>query len=228
MAFDFVVFSVVVISVFMGFFRGFAKEFFTILSWVLATIITTYLSPVVQGLFEVSEGKKAFYDAVSVLIMFSLSMVFFSFVFGRIIHHLKKNDCMFLDRSLGVFFGFVRAALLVCLGYIFIVGFVYDSKPDWLQGKSVKIVEIGAKQLMKWNPKNLDLNIENWINIGGDKLEVKDIEEDVLKQESKKAFSDVEFAMKIRNKINEMTTEPDGYSEETREEINKLIEDGIL
>lgn len=157
---DIIIGCVMSVSVIMAFFRGFVKEFFTVLAWILATIITIYLSPVVQELLSASDGKKAFYDALSVLVIFTVSMIFFSFVFGRVIHHLKKNDGLFLDRSLGVLFGLIRGVLLICLGYIFLVGFIYEEKPTWVKGKFVKLVEIGSSQLVKLNPKNIEVDLD--------------------------------------------------------------------
>jgi membrane protein required for colicin V production len=213
--FDVIVGSIMCISVVMAFFRGFVKEFFTIISWILATIITIYLSPVIQGLFDASEGKKAFYDALIILAIFSLSMVLFSFVFGRVIHHLRKNDGLFLDRSLGVLFGFIRGGLFVCLGYIFVVGFIYDEKPEWIRGRSVKLVEIGSKQLMKLNPKNIEIDL--------DKLLPKKDDKEVTK--SKKLSGN----KNIKDKIGSMLIdEGDGYSDEIRNQVEQLISDDIL
>ena len=72
----------------------------------------------------------------------------------------NAREEMFLDRSLGALFGFVRGSLLICLVYIFVVGFVYDEKPEWIEGRSVKLVEIGSSQLMKLNPKKMDMNFD--------------------------------------------------------------------
>jgi membrane protein required for colicin V production len=187
--FDIMVGLIMVVSVMMALCRGFVKEFFTILSWVLSTVITIYLSPVVQNMFDVSEGKKALYDAVSVLVIFAVSMIVLSFVFGRIIHHLKKNDGLFLDRSLGVLFGLIRGALLICLGYIFIVGFIYDKKPDWIQGKSVGLVEYASKQLTKLNPKDIKIDL--------DKKSSK-------KKEDSKATEGQGYSDKIRKEMEEL------------------------
>ncbi len=140
---------------------------------------------------DVEQGKKAFYDAVTILVIFSLAMIIFSFIFGRVIHHLKKNDGLFLDKSLGVLFGIIRGSLFVCLGYIFIVGFIYDEKPDWIKGSTTKIVEIGSKQLVKLNPKNIEIDFG-----------------DIIPKSKKKDES--------------------GYSDETRQQIEDLINDDIL
>ncbi|MCV6599055.1 MAG: CvpA family protein [Alphaproteobacteria bacterium] len=196
--FDVVVGVIMTVSVVMAFFRGFVKELFTILSWLIATVLTVYLSPVIQNMIKVSEGKKAFYDALVILAIFSLAMVILSFIFGRIIHHLKKNDGLFLDRSLGTLFGIVRGSLLICLSYIFVVGFVYEYRPEWVRGKSVKLVEIGAKNLVKLNPKNMNIDFDN-------------------------VFSKVKNVGK-ENKEEKQ----EGYSDRTRKQVEDLIKNGIL
>jgi membrane protein required for colicin V production len=228
--FDAIVVSIMFISVVMAFFRGFVKEFFTIISWILSTLITIYLSPVVQKLFEIEEGKKAFYDAISVLIIFSLSMILFSFIFGRVIHHLKKNDGLFLDRSLGVLFGLVRGSLFVCLGYIFVAGFIYDEKPDWIKGDTVKIVELGSKHLIKLNPKNMDIDFS--FDRIADKFE-KDTKDEVEKRVSrisrnKDSSNKSILSDNLKKKMDKLIAEEeDGYSKETRKQVEDLIKDDL-
>jgi uncharacterized membrane protein required for colicin V production len=158
--FDTIVVLIMIFSVLMALCRGFIKEFFTILSWIVSTIITIYLSPVVQVYFEnIAAGKKALVDAVTVLAIFMLSMLVFSFLFGKIIHFLKKKDVLFLDRSLGVLFGLIRGALFVCLGYIFIIGFIYDKKPEWLKGQTEPVIEMISDKLEKLNPRKMNFNL---------------------------------------------------------------------
>ena len=228
--FDAIVVSMMLVSVVMAFFRGFVKEFFTIISWLLSTVITIYLSPVVQNLFEIEEGKKAFYDAISVLVIFSLSMILFSFVFGRVIHHLKKNDGLFLDRSLGVLFGLLRGSLFVCLGYIFVVGFIYDEKPEWIEGDTVTLVELGSEKLMQLNPKNIeiDFNFDNFVKEVEE--DTKDsIEEEVEKIAAKSFNKKGVLSESLKEKMDKLIEkEESGYSEETRKQVEDILNDDIL
>lgn len=215
--FDTIIILVMFISIFMSFFRGFLKEFFTIISWVLATVITIYGAPVVQDMFDVEVGKKAFYDAVTVLLIFSMSMIVFSFVFSKIINHLRRVDGLFLDRSLGVLFGVIRGALLVCLGYIFIVGFIYTEKPDWMKGQTLKVVEFGAKELIKLNPKNV-----NWEKLAGNfetDLNLEDFMPDLKK--------DIKSSKEIKE-IYEEEISGEGYSEKVRQQVEDLIKNDLL
>jgi len=207
--FDIIVIFIMVISILMALFRGFVKEFFTIVSWILATLLTIYLSPVLKNLFPEAEGKQAFYDAISILMVFSISMIVFSFVFGRFMTIMKKQNSMFLDRSLGILFGIIRGALLICLGYIFIVGFMYDTKPSWIKGKTVKLIEIGSSQLIKLNPKDMSI--------------------DLFSKDDKEKIRGVKAMVDPKTYITEdLMKTNNGYSDEVRDRMKELIENDIL
>jgi len=207
--FDIIVIFIMVISILMALFRGFVKEFFTIVSWILATLLTIYLSPILKNLFPEAEGKQAFYDAISILMVFSISMIVFSFVFGRFMTIMKKQNSMFLDRSLGILFGIIRGALLICLGYIFIVGFMYDTKPSWIKGKTVKLIEIGSSQLIKLNPKDMSI--------------------DLFSKDDKEKIRGVKAMVDPKTYITEdLMKTNNGYSDEVRDRMKELIENDIL
>jgi len=158
MFFDVIVIGALIISTFIAVIRGFVKEFFTLLSWVIAIVVTVYLGPVLQDALPEKDGYKAIYDSLAILAVFICSMIICSISFGSLVRRVKTGgNVLLFDRSLGGVFGFLRGVLLVTLAYIFLNLFFYEDteKPEWLQGKTTVYVEKVAVQLIKLNPKNI-------------------------------------------------------------------------
>jgi membrane protein required for colicin V production len=167
--FDAVVLGIVGVSCLVAFFRGFVRELLSLGAWVGAAIVTIYLFPHSTEFMknhihgsqssQVSAGAGALGTYIAALIGFSI-------INSIILRYLKTGaEVGILDNFMGLFFGFVRGAFIVSLGYLILSSFinVKDNPPEWMSKSITKdYVESGAALLAKVSPEYLH-DIEGFV-----------------------------------------------------------------
>lgn len=149
--FDAVVLGVVFLSTLLSFFRGFVREFLSLGSWIGAMAITVIYTPQLADAIkdDVDKGQAAAMLVASVTLFFGAKIIF-SIINMILIKYLKPGkDVGLVDNFLGLIFGFLRAALLLSLGY-YVYSFVAseENQPPWIaQSMTKPYVAQGAKML---------------------------------------------------------------------------------
>lgn len=202
MFFDAIVLGVFLLSVLIGFVKGLLKELFTLIAWAGGFLATYYLTPIVIKLIPEETGQKALYDFASGTVIFIVVMFVLSLIFSKLMNKAKKKNALFMDRPLGGLFGAIRAILLVCLAYVAMMSFFYKEKPIWVQnGQTDGLVEFASSYILDMLPEEKrDYFRDYYISI--EKLATKKIKE---------AVEEVE----------------EGYTEEERHEIDRILEDEV-
>lgn len=116
--FDLIIIGLVVLSVALGFARGFCKEVFTIFGWVAAIVATIYFTPVLR---EVGRGmieKKWLADLATAAAIFLSTLAVCSLISYFATKTLHATRLSIVDRSLGFGFGIVRAVVILGLAYM--------------------------------------------------------------------------------------------------------------
>ncbi len=162
--FDIVVIVVILLSAILAFLRGFIRDLTGLLNWVLAILLTYFLSPFVVKLFEKSKYSDIVINSAVHSIMFVVLLIIISIITSRISTPLSEKLPKSVDQSLGFAFGFAKGYLIICLVFSIIIaiyasGIVYieDSVkakagkkvgPSWLtKSKSYAIFEVGSEFL---------------------------------------------------------------------------------
>lgn len=117
---DIIILIVVAVSTLIAWSRGLVKEVLSIIGWVLATAAVIYLLPVVTPFANkyIETGWLAgVIAALIILILFLVCWILFT---SNLVSKIRSSKLSSLDRTLGLFFGVARAALLVILFYILI------------------------------------------------------------------------------------------------------------
>ncbi len=117
---DIIILIVVAVSTLIAWSRGLVKEVLSIIGWVLATVAVIYLLPVVTPFANkyIETGWLAgVIAALIILILFLVCWILFT---SNLVSKIRSSKLSSLDRTLGLFFGVARAALLVILFYILI------------------------------------------------------------------------------------------------------------
>ncbi len=149
--FDAVVLGVVFLSTLLSFFRGFVREFLSLGSWIGAMAVTIMYTPALADAIkdDVDKGQAAAMLVASVSLFFG-AKILFSIINMILIKYLKPGkDVGLIDNFIGLIFGFLRAALLLSLGY-YVYGFVAteENQPPWIaQSMTKPYVAQGAKIL---------------------------------------------------------------------------------
>lgn len=154
---DLGVFGVILISALLAFSRGLVREVLSIGAWVLAALATIYglphLTPIAQNYIssplvaQIATGTTIF--IVTLFICAAISHM--------VARNVRSSGFGAIDRSLGLLFGVVRGAILVCLAYL---AFVWaepkaEDQPDVVKNaRTLKYVAEGADLLRSLLPKD--------------------------------------------------------------------------
>lgn len=155
---DICVLAVIGISALLALSRGLVKEVLSILSWVGAVVAVIFLMPRLQPIVGHYIKEPLLAQIASGIGIFILALV----VFGIANHYLSANvrssALGALDRSLGLVFGIVRGAVVVCVAYILMSWAMPNpaSRPDVIrEARTEPLVAEGATFLKSLLPADV-------------------------------------------------------------------------
>lgn len=139
---DWVLLAALLVSIVIGIIRGFTREFFGLVSWVVAVVAALLLAPAALGWLEPHIATP------SLRIAASYAVVFFGFlVLGAIVTAVvstlvrKSASLSAVDRSVGGGFGLIRG-VLVGVVLVWLVGLTPARQdPWWAQSKLIPPLE---------------------------------------------------------------------------------------
>lgn len=123
---DVIILIVVAISALIALSRGLIKEVLSIVGWVLGCAAIIYLLPFlspIAGVYIKSPTMAGIAASLFILIVFLIVWILLT---GNLVGKVRNSKLGSIDRLLGLFFGILRAFLLVILVYILI---------SWIQPK---------------------------------------------------------------------------------------------
>ena len=241
---DIAILVIVGISALIALGRGLVKEVLSIVGWVLAGAAVIYLLPILNPftLKYIESGWMAgIATAAFILIVF---MIVWIYATAGVVGKIRTSKLSGLDRLLGLFFGIVRAFLLIVLMYILISWMMpVKSQPDLLKkSKYFQIAGNFAEPIEKLIPKDtLDAIKEKTSEVGltGDDDDEPAAEQKPAEAEKDKDKSDVDaFFEKLaqpqiekmredRKKLQKIKEDFDGYNAYERDNLNRLIENTV-
>ena len=241
---DIAILVIVGISALIALGRGLVKEVLSIVGWVLAGAAVIYLLPVLNPftLKYIESGWMAgIATAAFILIVF---MIVWIYATAGVVGKIRTSKLSGLDRLLGLFFGRVRAFLLIVLMYILISWMMpVKSQPDLLRkSKYFQIAGNFAEPIEKLIPKDtLDAIKEKTSEVGltGDDDDEPAAEQKPAEAEKDKDKSDVdalfeklaqpqiEKMREDRKKLQKIKEDFEGYNAYERDNLNRLIENTV-
>ena len=241
---DIAILVIVGISALIALGRGLVKEGLSIVGWVLAGAAVIYLQPVLNPftLKYIESGWMAgIATAAFILIVF---MIVWIYATAGVVGKIRTSKLSGLDRLLGLFFGIVRAFLLIVLMYILISWMMpVKSQPDLLRkSKYFQIAGNFAEPIEKLIPKDtLDAIKEKTSEVGltGDDDDEPAAEQKPAETKKDKDKSDVdalfeklaqpqiEKMREDRKKLQKIKEDFEGYNTYERDNLNRLIENTV-
>lgn len=241
---DIAILVIVGISALIALGRGLVKEVLSIVGWVLAGAAVIYLLPILNPftLKYIESGWMAgIATAAFILIVF---MIVWIYATAGVVGKIRTSKLSGLDRLLGLFFGIVRAFLLIVLMYILISWMMpVKSQPDLLKkSKYFQIAGNFAEPIEKLIPKDtLDAIKEKTSEVGltGDDDDEPAAEQKPAEAEKDKDKSDVdalfeklaqpqiEKMREDRKKLQKIKEDFEGYNAYERDNLNRLIENTV-
>lgn len=237
---DVVILIVLAISAIIALSRGFVKEVLSIVGWILSGFAVIWLLPVFTPLTKQYIDSGLVAGIVSALFILILFMVIWILLTDNLIGKIRTSKLNGLDRFLGLFFGIMRAFLLIILINILINWVMpYDKQPEVLQkSKYFNIAGDFAKPIENLIPQEtLDIIKKKTTEMTQDKnKDDKKAEEKKAKEMEADALFERLAQPKVENKSAKKTSsaskakaktgikeEFSGYNQNERENLERLI-----
>jgi membrane protein required for colicin V production len=155
---DILVAVIIVISAFLAFARGVAREVLGIGAWIGAGVATffgfPYGRPIARDLIPSSD---LIADVVAGLAIFVVVLVILTVINQLIAGRIQRSRGGALDRTLGFIFGVVRGAVLICLAYMLFGSFVQEDEwPAWVdEAKTMPYIRQGVTAIREVVPEDV-------------------------------------------------------------------------
>lgn len=153
---DIIVFAVLILSAAIAFARGFVREVLSIGAWVGAAAATIYGFPYAQPFARRYIEMTLFADIAAGVTIFVVVLVVLTVVSHLLAKTVRGSALGAVDRSLGLLFGLLRGAVLVCIAYLVLLWAVPEpDRPAWLiEARSLPLVQKGADFLLSLLPES--------------------------------------------------------------------------
>ena len=231
---DLCILIIVAISALIALNRGLVKEVLSIIGWVLSVVVIVFMLPIVQPLVQVYVKDDTMAMVASSIGIFLVFFIIWLILTSAIVDKIRSSKLSSLDRMLGLFFGVVRACILVILFNI-MVGWIIpaedqpemfkDSKYFQLAGSFAEPIEklIPKDKFMKEDEKP-DEKDEKKNDKKNDKNDKKD---SVISEDMDKLFDKL-VQPKVEKKSDKDKTSKeknsDGYNKSEQNSLDRLIE----
>ena len=124
---DFIILSIIVVSVIISLFRGFVKEAFSLILWISAFLLTILIQPSAQKFLSNFSIPVSLLEPLTYIIVF-VSLIFIGSLVINFIHGLVQwSGLSGFNRLLGAMFGSLRGVLIVSLLFIVADDYVEQS-----------------------------------------------------------------------------------------------------
>ena len=141
---DIVVSLIITISVVFSFFRGFLKDFSSILVWVSTLFVTIVFYPYANVMIEDIIANEMVRNIVAIALLFLCAFICISIVTSIILGIFAGMRQNIIDRSFGMVLGFVKGVFIVSMLH-FILVLISEEEPAKLkQGQTYAITNFGA------------------------------------------------------------------------------------
>jgi membrane protein required for colicin V production len=129
---DVVIIFVICLSTLFSLLRGFVKEAISLASWLLAIWLATSFSGRLAEILPASIESEAVRQSVGFGVLFVLTLMVGSLVNYLVAGVVKKTGLSGADRVFGMFFGFLRGAMII-LVFVVVGGMTPIPQQSWWQ-----------------------------------------------------------------------------------------------
>ncbi len=215
---DIIVIVILLLSGILAFVRGLVHETLSIGAWIGAAAVTLYLFPFAQPIARDYIAIELAADITAGVSIFLVALILFSILSRALSRQVQESSLGALDRTLGLLFGFLRGAVIVCIAWLVLVWLLPpDERPGWItEAKSRPLIERGAAFLQALIPEDVRIR-------GEDAAErAKDSTEDAIKtEESLRQLISPQPEPEAKD---DADSAPEGYNPDQRDDMQRLIE----
>ncbi|MFT5703339.1 MAG: putative membrane protein required for colicin V production [Rickettsiales bacterium] len=231
--FDITIFVILFIFAILAFLKGFIKDFFATTNLVLATILSSFLAPIIINLLP-GNYAQILVDLGVRFATFVILLIVFSIISSKISTPLSKKIPTAINQSLGFGFGFSKGYLILAFSFAIILSLAHENVsskqdrigPDWFsKSRSYGLVYFGANLLKPFtdNMINQVTGSSAADDISDKKSEIGESIGDIMK--TKKLYEDLNEQLDEDNFLEEPAKEKEsGYTKQEIDKMNRLIE----
>ena len=143
-------------------FRGFIKELFSIIGWIVAILLAVFFTPFVLSEIQVVLPSIGFSPLVFGALIALIIYILFRVLGGLFQKRLAKANISAINRSLGFLLGVAKGYALVCITVFITRAFLIEAEyPNWLRtSKSLPLMESTTMFVASQFPMYLQKNFE--------------------------------------------------------------------
>ena len=158
---DYLILAVLLISMIVGFFRGFFPELVSIVTWIVAIFAAMNFSGLVEPYLQGKLGSVVVELWAARLIMFVVTLILGGLLGQLVSLVIDKSGLSGTDRMLGLVFGIVRGGVI--LGALVILGQLmgFQKEPWWPQSQFIPMVERVGDALRVMAPDSVNDYLED-------------------------------------------------------------------
>ena len=159
---DLAIVVVILISGGLAFVRGFVHELLAVAAWIGAAVATVYGLPALLPYARELIAVRIIADIVAGVGLFILVLIALSILTHWLARRVRESSLGAVDRSLGLLFGFLRGAFLICVVWILLLwGLPREDHPVWItEARALPLVERGANAILDALPEDLRPDLE--------------------------------------------------------------------
>lgn len=152
---DYLIIGILVVSMIVGFFRGFFPEVISIASWVIAIFAAMNFSGLIEPYIQGKLGSVVIEQWAAHIIMFVIALILGGLIGQLVSLVIDKSGLSGTDRMLGLVFGIVRGAVII--GVLVMLGqfMGFTKEPWWPQSRLIPVGERVADTLGVLIPDNI-------------------------------------------------------------------------
>ena len=153
---DLAVIGVMLISALLAFGRGLVREVLSIGAWVAAALAALWGFPYAKDIARKYISITILADVVTATAIFLVTLIVCAAISHAIARNVRGSTFGALDRSLGLLFGLLRGAVLICFAYLLFTWAVPNEadQPDVIkEARSRPLVASGADILRSLLPQ---------------------------------------------------------------------------
>lgn len=222
---DIAILVIVIISALIALNRGLIKEVLSIVGWVLSTVVIVYALPVCVPFAKKYIDNGIIAGVATSLIIFVVFFIVWIYSTSSIIGKIRTSKLNGLDRFLGLFFGVMRAFLLIVLFNIMMSWIIpSDKQPDiFVESRYYNLAGSFAKPLENMIPQET-LKLIKEQTTSYSKATEKTEKEDKKEDETLAVFEKL-AQPKIKKTIKEeFSEEVKGYKKSEIEDLERLLD----
>ncbi len=156
---DYVVLSIIFVSILVSIVRGFVREILSLAGWVIAFMIAASFASQFELLLPSSVTGESLRILIAFVVVFISVLLVMMLVTMLLSSAIKSVGLGFIDRLLGAFFGFLRGVVVVMI-LVLIAGLTgLPKQPFWQQALLSRPLETAATEVVAWLPIEISQRI---------------------------------------------------------------------